>query len=188
MPKNSEILAPIDRLDAKVPNTDLYHAVVEAQKGSQNKYKYEVGKGYFKLHKVLPSGAIFPYDFGFIPCTLAEDGDPIDVLILMDQSTFTGCVIEVRLLGVIEAKESAQGKTFRNDRLVAAAAVSHQFETLQSIKDMDPKLLDELEHFFQSYEEMEGKVFKSLGRYDPQHAMTLVEASIQELQKRHKKK
>src|SRR5512138_2441189 len=101
-----------DRLPARVPDSDSYYAVIETPRGSQNKFKYEPELGLFLLHKTLPAGMAFPYEFGYIPGTQAEDGDPIDVIIFMDQPGFAGCVLVVRLVGVIEAeqKEKDGGK------------------------------------------------------------------------------
>ena len=89
----------------------LVNVVVEAPRGSRNKYKYDERHGLFRLSKVLPLGACFPYDFGFIPSTRAEDGDPVDVLVLTEEPAFAGCVLPVRLLGVIEAEQTEGGKT-----------------------------------------------------------------------------
>jgi hypothetical protein len=80
--------------------------IVETPRGSRNKYKYERRLKRFRLKSVLPSGTEFPYDFGFVPKTRAADGDPLDVLVLMDEGTFPGCVVEVRLIGVFEARQT----------------------------------------------------------------------------------
>lgn len=181
MANKSETGSPIERLDVQDPDSGSYNAVVESPKGSQNKFKYETGKGYFKLDKVLPSGAVFPHDFGFIPQTLAEDGDPIDILILSDQPTFTGCVVPVRIIGVIEAEQVEKDSTtpIRNDRLVAVAEKSQEYASLQSLKDMDPKMVEELEHFFKSYDEIEGKIFTPIGRGGPNRAKKLIDEAVQ---------
>ncbi len=90
------ILKPFDK------EANFVHVVIETPRGSRNKYKFEPKLGSMKLNKVLPAGMEFPYDFGFVPGTRAEDGDPIDVLLLMDEQVFPGCVVESRLIGVIE--------------------------------------------------------------------------------------
>src|SRR5881398_2938674 len=86
-------LKPINR-----DKDDAIHVVVETPKGSRNKFAFEPKLGVFKLKKVLPEGMVFPYDFGFIPSTKAEDGDPIDVLLLMDEPAYPGCLIECRVV------------------------------------------------------------------------------------------
>ncbi len=176
---------PIDRINPQIQGTENYYAVVETPKGSHVKYKYDPSIGYFRVDKSLPSGAVFPHDFGFIPNTIEADGDPLDVLVLIDEPSFTGCVVPVRIVGVIEANQTEDGKTIRNDRLVAAALRSTEHENIQSLKDIDPRLLEELEHFFQSYDEMEGKIFTPIGRRGPKHAEKLIADGMKQLQ--HKK-
>jgi inorganic pyrophosphatase len=126
------------------------------------------------LKTVLPHGTVFPFDFGSIPGTTADDGDPLDVLVLMDEPVFIGCLVEARLLGVIEAKQTEDGKTERNDRLIAVAAESHTHGGLKSLQKLDSKLLDEIEHFFISYNDARGKKFKPLARKGPAAAKRLI--------------
>jgi inorganic pyrophosphatase len=122
----------------------------------------------------MPKGMLFPFDFGSIPGTVAEDGDPLDVLVLMDEPAFCGCLVESRLLGVIEATQEEDGKKERNDRLIAVAAESHTHRKIKSIGDLDSTLLREIEHFFVSYNNVRGKKFKPLGRHGPKRAERLV--------------
>ena len=123
---------------------------------------------------MLPAGAVFPYDFGFIPNTRGDDGDALDVLVLMDESAFAGCLVQARLLGVIEAEQTEEGETGRNDRLIAVAAKSRTHAALKSLSDLSAKLLDEIEHFFISYNAAKKKKFKPLGRFGPERARKLV--------------
>ena len=146
--------------------------VIETPKGSRNKYAFDPEQRIFKLRKVLPEGMVFPHDFGFIPSTKAEDGDPLDVLILMDVPAFPGCVVEARLIGVIEAEQSEDGKTQRNDRLIAVCNASHTHSNIKSIRDLNESLLDELEKFFVNYNAEEGKKFKVLACKGPAAAST----------------
>lgn len=88
----------------------VINVIVETPRGCRNKFKYDQKLGLYRLHSVLPAGAAFPYDFGFVPRTKAADGDPIDVLLLMDQPAFTGCVVAARLIGVIEAEQKEKGR------------------------------------------------------------------------------
>lgn len=151
--------------------------VVDTPKGSRNKYKFDEGRGVFLLHKVLPKGAAFPFDFGFIPDTRGDDGDAIDVIVLGEEPTFTGCRIPVRLLGVIEAKQTEKGKTIRNDRLVATAETPKIHPEEWSLDDLPSKLLDQIEHFFIAYNRAEGREFRPIGRRGPKAAAKLVEES-----------
>src|SRR4051812_18764630 len=144
------------------------NVIIETPKGSRNKYNYDDETGLFKLGGVLPSGSAFPFDFGFVPSTLGDDGDPLDVLVLMDEPAFAGCLVRVRLVGVIEAEQTERdGQTTRNDRLIGVAAKSRLHKGVRTLKGLGPALLDEIEHFFVSYNEFKGKQFRPLGRFGP---------------------
>src|ERR1051325_1025705 len=93
-------------------------AIIETPKGYRNKFRYDPGTGLFMLGGLLPEGMMFPFDFGFIPSTLGEDGDPLDILVLMDAPAHVGCLIEVRIIGIIQAEQIQKGKTESNDRLL----------------------------------------------------------------------
>jgi Inorganic pyrophosphatase len=97
---------------------DCVLVVIETPKGSPNKLTFEPRYGTFVLKGVLPAGAVFPFDFGFVPSTCADDGDPLDVLVLMDAPVYPGCIVPSRLIGVIEAEQTEEGETERNDRLL----------------------------------------------------------------------
>jgi inorganic pyrophosphatase len=169
---------PIDRLGPWDPGTGALHVVIETPKCCRNKNTYDPEKGLFKLKTVLPLGDYFPFDFGFVPATRGDDGDPIDVLVLMDEPAFSGCLIFARLIGVIEAEQTEDGEKIRNDRLVAVAANSRTHQSLHSLKELESSILDEIEHFFKSYDEMEGKKFRPLGRYGPRRAQKLIESGV----------
>src|SRR5438270_11444968 len=96
-------------------------AIIETPKGRRNKFKYEHDSGLFSLSNLLPEGFSFPFDFGFIPSTVAEDGDPLDVIVLMDEPAHVGCLVKVRLIGVVKVVQTENGKKTRNDRLVAGS-------------------------------------------------------------------
>ena len=154
---------------------DCLTAVVEATKGSRNKFKYDPTHDVFALHGVLPAGSSFPFDFGFVPSTKGDDGDPLDVLILMDEPAFVGAVIPCRLIGAIEA-EQAEGEQEpeRNDRLLAVASESRSYRDVNSINDLPTQLVEEVEHFWVSYNEVKGKRFTPIGRADAETARRLV--------------
>jgi len=152
--------------------------IIETPKGSRNKFKFDEQHSLFKLGGVLPAGAVFPFDFGFIPSTKGEDGDPLEVLLLMDEPAFPGCLIEARLLGVIEAEQTVGEQTVRNDRLIAVAAEAHTHSEVESLDDLPERLLEEIEHFFVFYNEFKGKRFRPLGRFGADRARKLVEQGI----------
>ncbi len=165
---------PVERI-APTSDDGTLHVVIDTPKGSRNKYKWDEEKQLYKLSGVLPLGAQFPYDFGFIPGTRGQDGDPLDVLLLMDEPAFVGCLIEARLVGVIEAEQTEEGKTERNDRLIAVADESRAERDVHSLDDLNSQRLEEIEHFFVSYNQARGKVFKPLGRRGPERARMLLE-------------
>ena len=167
----------LDRLPAF--DGDDLTVVIETPRGSQNKYTYEPRLGTFVLGGILPAGAVFPFDFGFVPSTLGGDGDPLDVLVLMDAPAFAGCVVPCRLVGVIAAEQTEGGKTERNDRLVAVAAKSITHRSLQNLSDISPDLLAQIEHFFRSYNAAKGKTFVPQGRFGKGDARKLVEQAIE---------
>ena len=156
----------------------LLNVIIDTPKGSRNKYKYDPAVGLFKVGHVLPAGAVFPYDFGYLPGTKGDDGDPLDVLVLLDEPAFVGCLAPARLIGVIEAEQTSQGKTQRNDRFLAVAVEAQLYRDVQAIDQVNSHLLDELEHFFRSYNELRGKQFKPLGRSGPKRAQQMIEENL----------
>ncbi len=166
------------RKHARVDN--LVNVIIETPKGSRNKFKYDDQFRQFRLDKVLPAGASFPYDFGFVPGTRAEDGDPLDVMLLMDEPAFAGCLVPSRLIGVIEANQMEEnGKTMRNDRLIGVAEDAHHYRGICTIEDVDQTLLKELGHFFESYHAMQKTRFKMLGIGSVQQAWKRLEKARQ---------
>jgi inorganic pyrophosphatase len=148
--------------------------IVETPKGSRNKFSFDPEQEIFSLKKVLPAGMVFPYDFGFLPRTLAEDGDPIDVLLLMDEPAFPGVLVPSRLIGVIEGEQIDGKKKIRNDRLVAIAEANHMYANVRKITDLPKQFLHELEDFFVNYHRLEGKQYKLLGCKQTATALHLI--------------
>lgn len=144
--------------------------IVETPKGSRNKYAFDSEQKVFGLRKVLPAGMVFPYDFGFLPQTTAPDGDPIDVLLLMDEPAFPGVMVPARLIGIIEGEQVEGKKRNRNDRLLAVAEANHLYANIKDSRDLPKHFLLELEEFFVNYHRLEGKEFKLLGCKGPQEA------------------
>lgn len=155
---------------------ELLQVIIETPKGSRNKYSFDAEQKIFHLKAALPAGMAFPYDFGFLPQTRADDGDPIDVLVLMDEPAFPGCALMARLIGVIEGEQtSPKQKPTRNDRLVAVADTAHMYAHLQRLKDLPQQALHELQEFFVNYHRLQGKRYKLLACRGPQHARKLIE-------------
>jgi inorganic pyrophosphatase len=153
-------------------------AIIETPKGSRNKFDYDTDTNLFMLGGLLPEGMMFPFDFGFVPSTLGEDGDPLDIMVLMDAPAHSGCLLEVRLIGVIRAEQSDGKKTKRNDRLLGVAVHSYQHENMHSIDDVSKTLLSQVEEFFVSYNKQRGKKFKIKGTDGPKKALTFLKKGI----------
>jgi inorganic pyrophosphatase len=169
---------PFIHLPAFDPETDHLNVIIETPKGSRNKYKYDPKNGLFKLSKVLPAGSTFPYDFGYIPSTEGQDGDPLDVLILMDEATFPGCFIQARLIGAIQAEQHEKQHAKRNDRLIAVAVCSHDQHNIDALDHLNEHLVTEIEHFFVSYHELEGEEFVPEAHLSSAKARKIVDAQI----------
>jgi inorganic pyrophosphatase len=159
-------------------------AIVETPKGSRNKFDYDRETGLFKLGGLLPEGMVFPFDFGFVPSTLADDGDPVDILVLMDAPAHVGCLVEVRLIGVISAEQKERSQKEQNDRLLGVAIHSYQHEDLMSIDEVSESLLSQVEAFFVSYNQQRGKSFRVTATGGPKKALKLLKAGMRLYQKR----
>ncbi len=178
---------PLSRLPALDTSSGDVTAVIETPKGSANKYDYDEGFAAFKLVKVMPEGMTFPYDFGFVPSTVGEDGAPLDVLVFLDAAVVVGCILAVRLIGVIEAKQRKNGgDRIRNDRLLAVATHAHTHQHVQTLDDLRPGLVDEIEAFFQHYNEMKGSEFKPINRGGPKKARKVLDQGEAVFRKRNK--
>jgi inorganic pyrophosphatase len=154
----------------------MVHVLVDTPEGSPVKFKYDLEKRCYTISHILPPGAVFPFDFGSIPQTAAEDGDPLDVLILMEWPSFPGCLVPVRLVGALEAEQTQEGKTNRNDRLIGVAEKTRLYGGIRNLGGLPGKLLSEIEHFFVSYNEERGRQFRVLKRSGPAAAASLLEA------------
>lgn len=176
-----------DKITPFDEETGDLNVIIETPKDCRNKYALDEKLGVFVLKGVLTAGHSFPFDFGFIPNTLGSDNDPLDVLVLMDEAAFVGCLVKTRLVGVIEAEQTEHGgKVERNDRLIAVAAESRTHSDVKSINDLNDVLFEQIEHFFISYNEAKGKKFKPLGRFGSRKAKTLVEEGIKRKDKSKK--
>jgi inorganic pyrophosphatase len=163
------VLKPIDKQQG------VLQVVIETPKGSRNKFAFDPEQRVFALRKVLPAGMAFPYDFGFLPKTMAPDGDPIDVLLLMDEPAYPGVVVRSRLIGVIEGEQVEDSKKTRNDRLLAVAEANHQYANIKTFQDLPRQFLQELEQFFVNYHKQEGKEYKLLGCKGASEGMRLIQ-------------
>lgn len=153
--------------------------MIETPKGGRNKYDYDPDCDCLELAAVLPEGMSFPDDFGFVPSTLGGDGDPLDILVMMDATVIPGCVIYARPIGAIEAKQKAKGETWqRNDPLIAVAVHAQAHENIKSMDDLRPHLVDEIKAFFIDYNRLRERKFKPLAESSPRKARKLIKAGM----------
>jgi len=161
-------------------------AIIETPRGCRNKFDFDPDSNLFMLARLLPEGMMFPFDFGFIPSTLGEDGDPLDILVLMDAPAHVGCLIEVRLIGVISADQTEDGKKETNDRLLGVAVHSYDHEDVKTIDDVSRTQLSQLEEFFVSYNKQRGRKFRVTGTGGPKKAIKFLKTGIKRHQRRNR--
>ncbi len=158
----------------------IVHAIVEIQQGGSNKYEYDSELGMFKLDRVLYSAVHYPMAYGFIPGTLADDGDPIDIFVLTRSPTFTGCLIEARPIGLFRMHDE-KGE---DEKILSVPTVDPRFNEVENLDDMRPHRLRELEHFFSIYKELEGKKVGIVGWEGIESAHKAIEDSIERLKQK----
>jgi inorganic pyrophosphatase len=150
------------------------NVVIETPARSRPKYEWDPKLEVMRLKRLLPLGMVFPFDFGFVPGTKADDGDPLDVLLISDTPLLSGALVEARVLGAIELKQSSERELVRNDRLIAVPLESVRGSGWRTLRDLGESLVQEIEGFLQSYVEREGRKFKLLGRVGHKAALDLV--------------
>lgn len=156
------------------------NAVIETPKGSSQKYDFDEKIKMFKLGKILPTGMVFPYDFGFIPETKGEDGDPLDIIIISEFGSFAGCLIPCRILGSMKAmqsKETGVKKMIRNDRFIAVPVESEMYDKIKTVSEFPKKIIKEIEDFFIQYNKLEGKKFVFEKQIDCKEAIEMIESN-----------
>ena|ERR1043165_1115299 len=156
----------------------LVNVVIETPKGSRNKFAFDEASWLFRMTKTLPLGLAFPLDFGFIPHTKCEDGDPMDALVAIGQPTYPGCVLECRVVGIIEGEQTEKHETFRNDRLVVVPDISIEYADTKHVKDLGKEFLKDLEQFFVHYNAMQGRKYKLLHTKGPDEAMKAIKKAM----------
>lgn len=131
---------------------DLINAVIEIPRGSRNKYEYEAEYNVFKLDRVLASPMHYPTAYGFVPNTLFSDGDPVDIMVLTDEPTFVGCLIEVRPIGVMRMIDVDKV----DDKIIAVPVADKKYSHYTSLESMKPHTLEEIKYFYSTYKNLEG--------------------------------
>jgi len=153
---------------------EVIYAVIEIPKGSRNKYEYDKDMEAFALDRVLYSPFYYPAEYGIIPQTLYDDGDPMDIMVLMEQPTFPGCVIESRPVGMMKMIDGGEN----DDKILAVPVDDPKFADINDINDLPNHLLEEIAHFFKEYKTLEGKETEVLGWVNKKEAIEAIEHSI----------
>ncbi|MEM8638394.1 MAG: inorganic diphosphatase [Cyanobacteria bacterium P01_G01_bin.54] len=157
------------------PKPGIVNVLIEIPAGSKNKYEFDKDLNAFALDRVLYSSVQYPYDYGFIPNTLADDGDPLDGMVLIDQPTFPGCVIAARPIGMLEMIDGGD----RDEKLLCVPDKDPRYAQVKSLENVSSHRLDEIAEFFRSYKNLENKVTEILGWKNLDAVMTLLEECIQ---------
>ena len=156
------------------PKPGLINVLIEITGGSKNKYEFDKDLQAFALDRVLYSSVQYPYDYGFVPNTLADDGDPLDGIVIMDEPTFPGCVIPARPIGMLEMIDGGD----RDEKILCVPDKDPRYTEVKSLKDVAPHRLEEIAEFFRTYKNLEKKVTEILGWKDVEHVMLLVEKCV----------
>src|SRR5207302_2871631 len=156
-------------------------SLLRLQKAAAISLLFDPDEHTFELKKVLPAGMAFPYDFGFVPSTKGDDGDPIDVLVLMDEPAFPGCMLKCRPIGVIEGEQIMKGNKKdreRNDRIIAVEQDAHSWADIKTVGDLGEEFCRELEEFFVNYHKLSREEYKVLALKGPDRARKLVKSGM----------
>jgi inorganic pyrophosphatase len=168
----------IAKLPAFHGRSRFVNIVVDTPKASPYKLKYEAETGIFRLHKALPLGMVFPFNFGFVPRTLGEDGDALDVLIINDYIMPTGAVVLGQLISVLEATQRQEGHTQRNDRLIAIPIGLASRKPMQPVVEFNSALKKAIADFFVKYNELQGRTFRLIRYSGPLQANRVVRRNL----------
>jgi inorganic pyrophosphatase len=156
------------------PKPGLLNVLIEIPAGSKNKYEFDKDLNAFALDRVLFASVQYPWDYGFVPNTLADDGDPLDGMVIMDQPTFPGCVITSRPVGMLEMIDGGD----RDEKILCVPEKDPRYSQVKSLKDIPQHRLEEIAEFFRTYKNLEKKETKILGWQDVDQVMPLVEKCI----------
>lgn len=154
---------------------EVVRAIIEIPKNSANKYEYDGELGIFRLDRALYSPMHYPGDYGFIPGTLAEDGDPLDVVILVDEPSFTGCLMEVRPVGLLNMVDEREN----DQKVLAVPNENPRFDSIHTMDQVFPHIRREIEYFFSIYKELQGGKTKMEGWSGPPEARKVINRSRQ---------
>jgi inorganic pyrophosphatase len=157
------------------PKAGILNVLIEIPAGSKNKYEFDKDLNAFALDRVLYSSVQYPYDYGFVPNTLADDGDPLDGMVIIDQPTFPGCVIPARPIGMLIMIDGGD----RDEKILCVPAKDPRYNDVKTLADIAPHRLEEIAEFFRSYKNLEKKVTEIRGWEGIEAVQALVAKSIE---------
>ncbi len=170
-------------LDPGSDSPEVVRAIIEIPKNSVNKYEYDGQLELFRLDRALYSPMHYPGDYGFIPGTLADDGDPLDILVLVDEASFTGCLMEARPVGVLRMIDGTEN----DEKILAIPTRNPRFENIHTMDQVFPHVRREIEHFFSIYKELQGAQMKMAGWGGPREARKVITDTRQAYLERREK-
>ncbi|HHX67345.1 MAG: inorganic diphosphatase [Miniphocaeibacter sp.] len=170
--------------DIKTNKEVIVEAMIEIPKGSSNKYEFDHEKNVIKLDRCLFSPMFYPADYGFVPETLSEDGDPIDILVLMKNPTFPGCMIESRIIGMFKMADDKGN----DEKLIAVPIHDPRYDEVYSLGDLSSHTEREFEHFFKEYKRLENKEVEIGGWYNVTDAIEALEKAREAYKEANKNK
>ena len=159
---------------------DAVNVIVETPKGEHCKFKYDSKSDIFRLQKLLPPGQLFPFNFGFLPSTVGGDGDPLDVLLLCEEPVAVGTLVLGKVTAVLEAEQTQDGKTNRNDRLIAIPLEAKSRKLVRPGVHLEAKLTESIEKFFIIYNQLQGRGFKPLGTHGEERALQIIRQAMRQ--------
>jgi inorganic pyrophosphatase len=157
-------------IDPGNDSPEIVRAIIEIPKNSVNKYEYDGTLGLFRLDRALYSPMHYPGDYGFIPGTLADDGDPLDIMVLVDEASFTGCLMEARPVGVLHMIDTNEN----DQKILAVPNRNPRFDSIHTIDQVYPHIRREIEYFFSIYKELQGAQMKMEGWAGPREARKII--------------
>ena len=174
-------LHPWHDLTAGPNPPDVLHAIIEIPRGTRNKYELDKDTGLFRFDRLLYSAVYYPGDYGFIPRTLADDDDPLDVLVMVTVPTFPGCFMEVRPIGVFEMRDEKG----LDEKILAVPVRDPLYDEYHDLADVAPHFLREVTHFFGIYKELEGVETTVSGWREREHALAIIEECMKRYERHY---
>lgn len=165
----------IKNLPAGEKYPEVFNVVIEIPKGSRNKYEYDEDLDIIKLDRVNYTAMAHPYDYGFIPQTRSEDGDHLDAIVILDQSVFSGCLLEARPIGILYMVDDGD----KDEKILSVPLNDIRFKHINDLSQLSPHVKDELQHFFEHYKDLQHKKVEVSGWGGREDAIKVLKDSLE---------